>query len=79
MSRRDAALQRSNAAKAAQSRTRQREFLDTHLLQWIAGYLRVVQAQARHAYFRNVAALVLGAVPADRALLEEMLAACDAA
>ena len=57
----------------------QRDFLDEHVLQWIADYLRLVQAQAQHVLFRNIAALVLDAVPADRALLEEMLAEFDAA
>jgi len=71
--------QRYDADKAAQSLVRQRDFLDGHLLQWVAGYLLLLQAQVRHAFFRNVAALVLDAVPADRALLEEMLAKFDAA
>jgi TorA maturation chaperone TorD len=71
--------QRNDAEKAAQSLIRQRDFLDGHLLQWVAGYLRLVQAQAQHVYFRSVAALALDAVPADRALLEEMLAEFDAA
>lgn len=69
----------NDAEKAVQSLIRQRDFLDEHLLQWVAGYLRLVQSQAQHAFFRNVAALVLDAVPADRALLEEMLAEFDAA
>lgn len=70
--------QRNDAEKAVQSLARQREFLDGHVLQWVPGYLRLVQTQALHAFFRNVAALALDAVPADRALLEEMLAEFDA-
>ncbi len=71
--------QRNDAGNAVQSLARQREFLDDHVLQWVAGYLRLVQTQAEHAFYRGVAALALDAVPADRALLEEMLAEFDAA
>jgi TorA maturation chaperone TorD len=71
--------QRNDAGTAVQSLARQREFLDDHVLQWVAGYLRLVQTQAQHAFYRGVAALALDAVPADRALLEEMLAEFDAA
>lgn len=71
--------QRDDAGKAVQSLGRQRDFLDDHVLQWVPGYLRLVQTQAQHAFFRGVATLALDAVPADRALLEEMLAEFDAA
>ncbi len=71
--------QRNDAEKAAQLLIRQRDFLDRHLLQWVAGYLRLMQTQAQHVFFRSIAALVLDAVPADRALLEELLAEFDAA
>ena len=71
--------QRNDAEKAAQSLIRQRNFLDGHLLQWVADYLHLVQTQAQYVFYRSVAALVLDAVPADRALLEEILTEFDAA
>jgi TorA maturation chaperone TorD len=71
--------QSDDAEKAVQSLGRQRDFLDDHLLQWAPGYLRLVKMQARHAFFCNVAALGVNVIPADRAMLEEMLADLDAA
>jgi TorA maturation chaperone TorD len=71
--------QSNDAEKAVQSLGRQRDFLDDHLLQWAPGYLRLVQMQAGHAFFRNVAALGVDVIPADRAMFEEILADLDAA
>lgn len=71
--------QRNNAEKAVQSLARQRDFLDDHVLQWVAGYLRSVHTQTQNVFFRGVAALVLDAVPADRALIEELLTEHDVA
>jgi TorA maturation chaperone TorD len=71
--------QHNNAEKSMQLLGRQRNFLDDHVLKWVPDYLRLVQAQAQHVFFRGVAALVLGAIPADRALLEEMLTELHAA
>lgn len=71
--------QHNNAGKAMQLLGRQRNFLDDHVLKWVPDYLRLVHTQAQHVFFRGVAALVLGAIPADRALLDEMLTEPDAA
>jgi TorA maturation chaperone TorD len=67
------AWQDDDAEKAAESLGRQRDFLDDHVLPWVPGYLNLVNTQARHAFFRGVATLMLDVVPADRALLEELL------
>ena len=69
--------QRDEGENAMNSLKRQRDFLDGHLLQWVDTYLNVVQAHAQHPFYRDISALALAALPADRATIEEMLAECE--
>lgn len=73
------AWQQGHSAKATSALERQRDFLDAHLLKWAPQYLGLVLADARHAFYRGVAALALDVLPEDRALLNEMLVELDAA
>ena len=67
------AWQKNLSAESVQALHRQRAFLDDHLLRWAPDYLKLVQAQAREAFYRKFAQIALTAVTEDRGLIEDLL------
>jgi TorA maturation chaperone TorD len=49
------AWQQGHAERARRAAGRQREFLDRHLLRWAPDYLELVQAEAKHSFYRCLA------------------------
>ena len=72
------AWQHGRHTEAVRALGQQQHFLNSHLLRWAPEYWRSVQADAKHGFFRGVAAIAIEAVSKDRALLEEMLGTLDA-
>jgi TorA maturation chaperone TorD len=56
---------------------RQRDFLDQHLLQWVPAYLRMVQANTRHRFYRSLIALALDRITVDRGTIDRLLSGRD--
>ena len=58
---------------------RQSNFLDEHVLKWAPDYLRLLHDQTNHGFFRAATALSLDVLTVDRAHIQEMLLAAEAA
>jgi len=67
------AWRKNLGAESVQALGRQRAFLDDHLLRWAPDYLKLVQTQARDAFFRKFSQIALTAVTEDRELIEDVL------
>lgn len=70
-----------NAGHSAATRAlrRQSNFLDEHVLKWAPDYLRLLHDQTNHVFFRAATALSLDVLTVDRAHIQEMLLAAEAA
>lgn len=64
------AWQEGRTGRARRAAERQREFLDRHLLRWAPGYLDVVQAEARHPFYRRLAILARKMMAEDKVAIE---------
>ena len=65
--------------EATRALRRQSDFLDEHVLQWAPEYLRLLHDQTNHGLFRAAIALTLDALTVDRAHIQEMRLAAEAA
>ena len=61
-------------AEAILALGRQRDFLDSHVLQWAPQFLELVRSEAQHPFIGQLAAFARASVDEDRALIGDLLA-----